>query len=74
MEIRKMKVNHLENPVGYALDRILFSWIADGSEKKNGVRAMVAEDVAFETILSDSGYRKDIDGTGRFRYRIMREE
>lgn len=64
MEIRKMKVNHLENPVGYALDRILFSWIANGSEKKNGVRVMIAEDADFEKILSDSGYRKDIDGIG----------
>lgn len=64
MRIRKMRVNHLENPIGYALDRILFSWTAEGLEKKNGVRVLVAEDSAYKNILFDSEYRNDIDSTG----------
>ena len=63
MQIRNLRVNHLENPLGFETELLTLSWVAESSgRKKAGARVEIAADPAFEEVLYDSGMRLDIDG------------
>lgn len=51
------KVNHMTNPVGFYLNRTIFSWKVDGcfGDKQKYARILVAEDSGFETMILDTG-------------------
>ena len=63
MQISKMRVNHIENPLGFATDLLTLSWVVSSTGKKQtGARVEIAADPDFKQILSDSGMREDISG------------
>ena len=66
MKIERLKVNHISNPVGFALGCPVLSWVVSESSGKNqkAARIRVAEDAAMERILFDSGMREDISALG----------
>ena len=54
MKIRSLRTNHLENPIGYQMDKPLFTWTAEDSTgtKQQAARIEVALDEAFgQTVL-----------------------
>lgn len=59
MEIIKLRTNHLENPIGYNLERFSLSWIVkcEGTYQKAS-RVEVSESEQFETLISDSGWKR----------------
>ncbi len=57
MKIYDMKVNHLVNPLGFRMERTIFSWKvreAAGTRQKSA-RVRVAADPQMESLLFDSG-------------------
>ena len=63
MKITSMRANHVEEPLGFCLDNLSLSWKAAEAEGKKTVssRVSIALDPDFQTIVSDSGWRGDID-------------
>lgn len=63
MIIRNLKVNHIKNPIGYAIDRPVFSYITDecGGKYQKDARICIAKDPQMEQIVFDSGISEDID-------------
>lgn len=63
MRIRKLRTNHIENPLGYILDTISLSWIVDEAKGKKsvGARVEVSTEQSFEEKVYDSGIRDDIN-------------
>ena len=62
MVIEKLKVNHLENPLGYRLDGLSLSWVvreAEGSHTAMA-RVRIALDETMERLVHDSGERTDV--------------
>ena len=62
MVIEKLKVNHLENPLGYQLDGLSLSWVvreAEGSHTAMA-RVRIALDETMERLVHDSGERTDV--------------
>ena len=57
MKIYHAQVNHLENPMGFRMERTVFSWkVKDAEGKKQSyARIRVASDAAMENLLFDSG-------------------
>ena len=57
MKIYHAQVNHLENPMGFRMERTVFSWkVKDAEGKKQSyARIRVASDAAMEHLLFDSG-------------------
>lgn len=57
MKIGKLKANHIENPVGYALGQPVLSWVVTESsgKRQKAARVRLALDSAMEQILFDSG-------------------
>jgi len=79
MRITKLRTNHFENPIGYTLDGLSFSWITEDStgsfQKFAQVQVSLSED--FSTLLYDSGklptsesldFHPDLILTPRTRY------
>ena len=66
MRITRLKTNHLENPVGCALEQPVFSWTVEDSRgtKTQWARVEVAEDESFTKLLSDSGCGEALDARG----------
>ena len=63
MQIYDTKVNHLTNPLGFRMDRTVFSWKvkeAKGTRQK-AARIQIASDAAMREILYDSGWKKEAD-------------
>ena len=63
MKIEKLRVNNVENPVGFLLDKISLSWIvteAKGTKTKNA-QVEISTDKNFSSILFDSGISADIN-------------
>ena len=60
MEIVKMRANHVETPLGYALEPLRLSWKVEDSRGKKQEKACVkiAEDALFQNILYHSGYKE----------------
>ena len=57
MKITHLKTNHIENPLGFALEKPVFSWIVEDTVDKHQTAAqvMVALDDKFEHLLFTSG-------------------
>ena len=61
MKIYDMKVNHLNDPLGFRMERTVFSWKvkeAVGKRQKEA-RVVVAADAGMREILFDSGFEAD---------------
>lgn len=63
MQIYDTKVNHLTNPLGFRMDRTVFSWkVKDANgTRQNAARIRIASDTAMQEILYDSGWEKEAD-------------
>lgn len=63
MIIRKLRTNHIENPVGFAMDQITLSYIAesDFGVCQKAARIRVATDVGMKHVVYDSGMSTEID-------------
>ena len=57
MKIYHAQVNHLNNPIGFRMERVVFSWkVKEATGKKQSyARIRVAADESMEQILFDSG-------------------
>ena len=55
MTITKCKVNHLINPLGYHMDRTVFSWTVEGAAGKRQTAARIVVRRGKETV-SDTGW------------------
>ena len=66
MKIERLRANHINNPMGYALDCPVLSWVVSESTGKyqKTARVRVAEDAAMEDLLFDSGKREDVSSLG----------
>ena len=63
MQIYGTKVNHLRNPLGFRMERTVFSWKvkqAKGTEQK-AARIRIAADERMEQLLFDSGWDPEAD-------------
>lgn len=60
------KVNHLRNPLGYRMERTVFSWkVADTKGKhQKAARLIIAKDQQLTKIVSDSGWDEAADSLG----------
>ena len=58
MKLYDLKVNHLTNPVGFRMERTVFSWkVAEAAGKRQkAARVRVAADAQMQEILFDSGW------------------
>lgn len=66
MKITKLKTNHITNPLGFALEQPLLSYVVEqstGSFQKEA-RILVSVDEDFQEVIYDSGMRTDIDSLG----------
>ena len=63
MQIVQLKTNHMENPVGFQMERPVFSWQVIGAKGKvqKAAQIRVAEDFGMSRILLDTGWRADLD-------------
>lgn len=63
MQIYDTKVNHLTNPLGFQMDRTVFSWKVKDAKgtRQNAARIRIASDTAMQEILYDSGWEKEAD-------------
>jgi alpha-L-rhamnosidase len=66
MFTRNLKTNHIKTPLGYAIDKPVFSWVAESDESKTQEWAKIEVSLYsdFESLLYDSGERSDISGLG----------
>lgn len=66
MQIYHAQVNHLNNPVGFRMERTVFSWkVKDAKGKKQSyARIKVAADENMEQILFDSGEDTEASSLG----------
>ncbi|MBQ9504968.1 MAG: alpha-L-rhamnosidase N-terminal domain-containing protein, partial [Lachnospiraceae bacterium] len=66
MKIEKLKINHLENPVGFALETPTVSYKVSGAKgvRQKCARVVLAEDEGFESIVYDSKDSEEIVSTG----------
>lgn len=62
MKIEQLRTNHLTNPVGFRLEKPVFSYVITEAEgkKQASARIVVASDRSFGNILFDSGERSDL--------------
>ena len=58
MRLYDLKINHLQNPLGFRMERTVFSWkVADAKGvRQESARILVALDKNMEKILFDSGF------------------
>ena len=66
MRIYDQKVNHLTCPLGFRMERTVFSWKADGAKgtRQSAARIRVAEDPQMQRLLADTGFSADADSLG----------
>ena len=66
MIIRSLRTNHLENPMGFMMDKPYFTWTAESAtgKKQSAARIEVSLTDSFETLAFDSGLREDISSLG----------
>lgn len=62
MIIECLRTNHVENPLGYLMERVSFSWIVTEAAGMHAVRSRVrvALDEAMTNVIHDSGEQVDI--------------
>ena len=81
MKITHLKTNHIQNPLGFAIEKPVLSWIVEDTpdKKQFAAQVVVSKDKAFSQILFDSGkvngagidslaYRLNINLAPRTRY------
>jgi len=58
MRVYAMKTNHVENPLGFELSPVTFSWKVGGTQSAAATssRVEIAKDEAFSEVLYDSGH------------------
>lgn len=63
MKIIQLKTNHMENPVGFAINPPIFSWQVEGATGKfqKAARIKVAADPEMTRILADTGWSAELD-------------
>lgn len=63
MRITRLRTNHLENPIGYAMSSVSLSWTVEEAQGARTAlaRVQVAADPAFTEILWDSGEQADLN-------------
>lgn len=63
MLIINLRTNHFENPIGYNVSPLTFSWNVEEARGTKTVetRVQIAEDLTFKTVVWDSGPRDNID-------------
>ena len=66
MKIRNLRTNHLENPLGYRMEKPLLTWTAEDSTGacQRAARVQIAMDESFAGCVYDSGLRGDISSLG----------
>ena len=66
MKIKDMRVNHLENPLGYECEYPVFSWIVETARGKRQEKARmeIALDRGMKKVIYDSGWKREIDSRG----------
>lgn len=66
MKIYGMKVNHMTKPLGFRMQRVVFSWKVCEAKgrKQTEARIVVALDEKMERIVFDSGFSQEIDSLG----------
>lgn len=66
MKIYSMKVNHLNNPLGFRMPRTVFSWKVGEAEgtRQTEARIQVGTDPQLKNVLLDSGFDSSIDSLG----------
>ena len=57
MNITNCKVNHLTNPLGYAMKRTVFSWMVEGAKGKKQKEARILVKTGQE-IAADTGWKE----------------
>lgn len=62
MKIGKLRTNHLENPVGYLMNQVSFSWVVMEAQGNKAEKAQIkiALDEKMEECVFDTGERTDI--------------
>ncbi len=62
LKITSCKTNHLNNPLGYFMNKPVFSYIVEESKgtQQTEARIRVSDSPDFSSLLFDSGFRKDI--------------
>lgn len=63
MIITKLRTNHIDNPVGYYLDKISLSWMVGEAKgtKASKVRVQISTDESFQELIYDSGEMESAD-------------
>ena len=66
MKITACKTNHMTNPLGFAMDEAVVSWIAESeiSKKQERAQILVASDPAMENIIYTSDAQANPDSLG----------
>jgi alpha-L-rhamnosidase len=70
MKITKLRTNHVENPLGYQLNKVRLSWITESEQDQyqTAARLEIALDKSFEQIVFDSGKKEEIDSLSFMPY------
>lgn len=66
MKIEKLRVNHIKNPLGFLMEKLVFSWIVtefDGKHQR-AARICIAEDSQMKKLLYDSGWNEELSSLG----------
>ena len=55
--IYDMRVNHVESPIGYFMDKVVFSWKVRGvtGKKQEAARIIVSRDEEQKGVILDTG-------------------
>ena len=63
MKITHLKTNHIENPLGFAIEEPTFTWIVEDTNDtvQTAAQILVSRDGDFEQVIFDSG---QVDGSG----------
>ena len=66
MEIRNLRTNHLESPLGFAMEKPVFTWVTQSESGKwqRAARVQVSLSPDFGECLLDTGLREDISSLG----------
>ncbi|MCK0472784.1 alpha-L-rhamnosidase [Halalkalibacter sp. APA_J-10(15)] len=68
MHITKMRVNHIDEPLGYDLSPLRLSWVTEEtmgeSNYQKNAQVEIALDLSFDEVVYDSGIRNDISSLG----------
>lgn len=66
MRIYDCRLNHVKNPLGYRMNRTVFSWKVDEAKgkKQQAARIIIAEDEQFLKIVTDTGWDEKADSLG----------